>query len=450
MKRIARRSAGLMVLIAFFLLCTCIFMFKYFRDAGTWASHPANRALQQTNGQSGGKIISSDGVVLFSKTEYHKNADIRRALLHTVGDGGNKIVTDTRTRYRSVLSGYDVFDGLFGSSEKAGGTVVLTLDSSTCLAAYNALGKYNGTVGVYNYNTGEMLCMVSKPSFDPANVPDLTKPQYDGTLVNGLVNGKFTPGSVFKIVTAAAAIENIPNISTRTFTCDGGTTIDGKRVNCAAKHGNINFKDAFAKSCNAAFAIISEELGAKTLAKYADNMGVTKSFSVSGIDSSRGSVNLKNAAPIDVAWAGIGQHEDRVNPLQFMILMGGIAGGGTTRTPYYVDSVTSALGIPTDLRNPFNSSSMVSSSTAAELQVLMRYAVTSNYSEKGFADMELCGKTGTAEMGGGKQPHSWFVGFCADPKTPLAFVVVVENGGSGAGNAIPVARKVLAEAVKTF
>ena len=122
------------------------------------------------------------------------------------------------------------------------------------LAALDALGDKKGTVAVYNYKTGEILCAVSTPAFDPENVPDvaLDPDRYEGMYLNRFIQSKYTPGSIFKIVTLAAALESVPDILEQTFNCKGSCQIGADIVTCEGKHGKQDLKMAFRNSCNCA------------------------------------------------------------------------------------------------------------------------------------------------------------------------------------------------------
>lgn len=450
MRRIGRRAKIFAVVIVYFLTCSTVFLVRYAKDGSGWVVHPANQNVY-ANGElkEGGTILSADGTELFSlENGYADGETLRKATLHAVGDKSDSINTGVIKTNKAKLIGYDFINGVFQPFE--GGTqITLTLDADTCRAAYNALGSRKGTVGVYNYKTGEIICMVSKPSFDPENVPDLSGKAYEGVYVNRLTGGVYTPGSVFKLVTAAAAIDTIPNLYSRTFTCKGGTTIGGEWIKCSGNHGNVDFATALAHSCNAAFAELSVEIGKETLAEYAAKSGVGKQFSINGVDTSMGKFRVENAAAAELAWAGIGQYTDLVNPMGYMIYMGAVANGGRAVTPYYIKEIKTAYGLPQYFHFPSKEGRMLSEETAASLKSLMRNAVKVEYGESGFSGMELCAKTGTAEVDDGA-PHAWFTGFLDREDTPLAFVVVVENGGSGKGTALPVARTVLQTALKAF
>lgn len=131
----------------------------------------------------------------------------------------------------------------------------LTVDAKTCAVAYDMLTSYNkkGACVIYNYKTGEVICSVSTYAYDPAAPPEITEEnesEYDGVYIDNVLSSTYTPGSIFKIVTAAAAIENISDIYERTWNCTGSEEIGGSDVTCVASHGQITFKEALAHSCN--------------------------------------------------------------------------------------------------------------------------------------------------------------------------------------------------------
>lgn len=454
MKRMGNRARILAVVVIYFLTCTVLFGIKYVKSSAIWVAHPGNKNVY-SNGilKTPGYVVLSDGTTLFSKhldkTEYASDMTLRKATLHSVGDLHGYINTGVLKSKKTEFMGYDFLNGVYDDS-KEGTTITLTLDADTCKAAYNALGSKNGAVGIFNYQTGQILCMVSKPTFDPLNTGNIEKnpDKYEGIYINRLLNGVYTPGSVFKLVTAAAAIENIPDIYEREFQCKGYATINGQKINCSGNHGKINFKKALEHSCNSAFAMISDELGADIIKKYANKYCIG-SNEIDGITTAAGLYNATKDDAVGTAWSGIGQHNDLVNPCNFMMFMGAIANGGEVKTPYYIEDISSSFRIRDLFGIKSGNNNIMKSDTAKQLSELMRNNVESYYGDDRFKGMQLCAKTGTAEVSTGA-PHSWFAGFCGNTDTPLAFVVVVENGGAGNGAALSVASAALKAAVKTF
>lgn len=455
LKLLKRRAYGLLLLTLLLLAGMVIFLIRYAAESDDWAMKAMNKHLY-TNGilKTAGKIYDRNETILLQTVDgvqqYNENKTVRRAMMPVIGDSYGNIATSLQVAYSDRLSGWDPVNGAYrfhDNLSSLNSDLHLSLDADLCAAAYNAMNGRKGTVGVYNYKTGELLCMVSLPTFDPNSHPDVASDpdRYEGVYLNRLLSGLYTPGSVFKLVTAAAAIDSLENIDTMTFQCDGKTMIDGTAVTCLSSHGTIDFKEALAKSCNIAFADISLELGGKTLQKYADKAGMNDALQVDGIRTAAGRVHVSDTAGGDLAWAGIGQYSDMVNPLNFMAYVGAIANDGVRVTPTMIQDQSILSSLP---GAGVQKKRILSEETANKLKEMMRYNVTEEYGVNNYKGLELCAKSGTAQVGDGKEPHAWFVGFMDREDYPLAFVVVVENGGAGSKAAGTVARKVLNAAVK--
>ena len=298
---------------------------------------------------------------------------------------------------------------------------------------------------VYNYKTGEILCMVSAPSYDPLNVPEdiETNPRYEGAYLNRFLSSTFTPGSIFKTVTLTATLEKIPDLDSRTWTCEGSVQIGDETIVCSGTHGQQNIGDAFANSCNVVFAQLAQELGASTMKQYTDKAGLTDSYSVDGLPTAKGSFAWEGITDGQLGWAGVGQGQDQVNPCAMMCYMGAIANGGKAAKPYLIEKTVSPLGLPSLPRLNGKTSQLIASDTAEILAEMMAQNVQKTYGTGRFPNMDICAKSGTAEVGEGKTPHAWFTGFLRNEDAPYAFVVLVENGGGGNAVAGTVAGKVL-------
>ena len=445
MNTLTKRAYVLLGIITAFLIGLILLAVSFFIHGGTWATSRANGHLY-AGGQitNAGKILDRNGVVLAEsvngKRKFHADATMRKATLHVVGDQYGYIACGAHTVCRDQLIGYSRIEGIFNLvTEGEGDNVTLTVDANLNKIAYNALKGRKGCVGVYNYKTGEILCDVSAPSYDPTKKPaDIeTNKKYDGVYMNRLLTGLFTPGSTFKLVTSAGAIENIPDINTRTFNCTGAyTTKTGSKVICNNKHGKLDFGKALTKSCNSTFAAIGVELGADKLTKTVRALGLCDSYNISGVKTAKGRFDLSGAVEIDVGWAAIGQYTTLMNPLNMMMLAGAAANGGTTPVPYFVRSTL------TDTVGSLKTVSKLKPETASVLRTMMRNNVINNYGDKKFPNMSFGGKTGTAQVEGEKS-HAWFVGASMDANFPYAVVVVVQNGGGGSDEALPIASTVM-------
>ena len=449
MKKIERRTLVCLVLALCLAAGMCVFLGKYLLQGGSWASSAFNRHLYNTDGQlSSGTVLDRDGDVLSTVTDdgqrtYYDDADVRKATLHAVGDLQGNIGTGALNAFADKLTGYNLLNGAFGAG--AGSDLYLTIAARYNYEAYKALGGHAGTVAVYNYKTGEILCMVSAPSYDPLNVPaDIeTNDRYKGAYINRFLSSTFTPGSVYKTVTLAAALGEIPDLEQRTWTCEGSVQIGDETIICSGTHGQQNIGDAFANSCNVVFAQIAAELGADTLKKYTEQAGLTDSYSVNGLPTAAGSFQWDDITDGQLGWAGVGQGQDQVNPCALMVYMGAIANGGKAAKPYLIEKTVSALGLPSLPHFTGKTGQLVSPDTAQTLSDMMAENVQKTYGAGRFPNMDICAKSGTAEVGEGQTPHAWFAGFLRGEDTPYAFVVLVENGGGGSAVAGTVASRVL-------
>lgn len=436
----------LYLVLAVFAVMMVIFLGRLFIDGGTWAMQPYNKHMGTS---AMGKITDRDGVVLAQTVDgsrvYADDLTTRKALLHTIGDTDGYIGTGVQTIMRDKLSGYNIITGINNTVLTSWNTdVKLTLSAQVSADAYNALGEKKGAVMVYNYETGEVICKVSSPTYDPQDKPsDIeTNENYKGVYVDRNLLGSFAPGSTFKIVTQAAAMDKYSNTwEGIEYTCNGSVEIGGNKINCIGNHGTIGPYAAMGNSCNVYYSLLANDLGADTLQKKAEEMGFNKSLSFGDVSCTASSVDLSSADSNQLGWAGVGQYTDLSNPYHIMAMMGAIAEGGTYTEP----KLTSSSGLFDTASS--SSRTLMSSTTASQLKNLMRNNVKNYYGDSMFpSGMEICGKSGTAEVDG-KSPTSWFVGFSSSSSTPYAFVVVIEEGGGGLSVAGNAASKILTSIV---
>jgi len=432
------RSVAALILAAFLTVGLAYFVYLYITEGETWATYHANSHIVSALAGSSVSILDRNGVPLLigsgEERTYNQDLNIRKSTLHVVGDLEGNIYSPAMRAYSTVVSGYDTVGGI----KKGEDQITLSLDSGACCAALQAMGDRSGTIGVYNYETGEILCLISTPTYDPLDPPDLSAGEtgYEGIYVNRFFNSTYTPGSVFKLVTSAAAIDTIDDIFTQQFTCEGSMTLSGQKIVCNNTHGTIDFKTALAKSCNCALGQIAAQLGADVLQKYVDKVKICDSLTFQGVGTAKGQFDLSQANTGDLAWAGIGQYSTLVNPCAMMVLMGAVANGGRQMLPSLVAGESGKLA---DQIMPYT--------TASLLKEMMANDVAQTYGQGNFPGLSICAKSGTAENGT-DTPHAWFTGFLDDPDHPYAFVVVAESSGSGSEVAGSIANQVLQYMVK--
>lgn len=464
MKMITKRGIFLWIMSLAFVVGLVFMTVSLVQNGDTWVMKRFNHHVY-SNGEliGAGTIYDKDGDVLAETKDgdrvYSDSATTRKSTLHVVGDPKNFISTGVQSVYSARLTGYSLLFGVHNIQKYGkGNDLKLTIDRDICDEAYNALDGRKGTVGIVNYKTGDIVCSVSSPSYDVEDVPDslLTSERYEGVYINRLLGAHYVPGSTFKLVTAICAIENIPDIYSREWVCNGEyQPKSGVAIKCNANHGkHINFKDALAKSCNSAFAQIAIELGQEKLATTAKELGIGSVVTVSGtIDSYAGYFDATDKIKLGVdalGWTGIGQGNTRIAPITMLRIVSAVANGGNAVSFNIVDSLANQAGKALDFTLPSNQLSMMNSDVAAKLKEMMRYNVTDHYGESRYKGLNLCAKSGTAQIDSDESHNiAWFVGFMDDSEHPYAFVVAIENGNSGSQTAGPVAKRVLTKLVES-
>ena len=417
-----------------------VFVYRIVMYSDQWIQHTYNGHLSGNGGlANAGIIYDRQGTVLaYSENSlrlYNVDEITRLSTLHVVGDDSMNISSAIQSSYRSQLTGYHFFFGLgLPKSLQKGNDITLTLDANACNAAYYALDGYNGAVVVYNYKTGEVLCSVSTPTYDPLDPPEITEENesdYDGVYVDKVLAGRYAPGSTFKVITLCCALENLPDVENEIFHCNGSKKIGGKEVTCMHVHGDLTLKEGLSQSCNIVFAELAQRLGKDKMTATAEKMGFNSSYKINGTYTAQGNYNVKKANTNDIAWSGIGQYTVEANPMQMAIMCGAIANEGTAILPNEIKSGVSS--------SETTQKQLISNELAQKLDEYMRYDVTNYYGDDLFPTLTVCAKTGTAEVGEGKEPHAWMIGYAQDTDAPLAFAVIVENGGYGYSTAGPVA-----------
>jgi penicillin-binding protein 2 len=366
-------------------------------------------------------------------------------------DGGLQFEMDAHGRHVQVLRRVP---------STPGNDVVLTLDLALQAAAERGLDLTNtgrGAVVAVDPRTGAVLALVSHPAFDPSG--DLSKFLADPQLpfFNRALQGTYPPGSVFKTVTAMAALRDGWDIHKKIF-CSGVFRLGTKEFGCWKKHGLIDFMDAMTWSCDVYHYNMGLMAGVDAMEELGRALGLGEP---TGIDlPSEASGNLPGRAwkkkALKQPWydgdtvnMSIGQGYLTVTPLQAAMLMSAVANGGTLWRPQVVDRVLSPEGVelyhavPRDRRR-LELPAEVWDNVRTSLQEVVRRGTGGHASRP---DVVIGGKTGTAQNPHGED-HAWFAAYAGKPGEPASLVVVgfVENGGHGSEVALPVVREVLNEA----
>lgn len=426
MKTTGFRSFVLYILLFAFLGGLGWFTVNLALNGSKWATQPYNGHIYGDGvSTAAGTITDRNGMILAQSVDgtrvYAESESVRRSLLHTVGDSSGYISTAVQAVHRSQLVGYNLITGLNHTIlSDFGNNLQLTIDAAANAAAYNAFDGRNGSAFIYNYKTGEVLVKTSAPTYDPMNVPgDLSENEvYEGVFLDHTLSSSYTPGSIFKLVTAAAAMEYLPDWDTRTYTCEETYAVGDSRVTCMDYHGELNLEQALGHSCNIYFAKLALDIGGDSLQKKAEEMGFGDTFHFDFIETQESSIDLSGANDLETAWSAVGQDKVLANPYHMALLMGAIANGGETPEPYLIGHSTGTTYTLTD------------SATADALHSMMRSNVANYYGDYLFNGYTLCAKTGTAELDE-RNPNCWIVGFSDDASMPYAFAVCVQEGSSG-------------------
>ena len=446
MNNIAKRSRIAIILVGVLLAGLGVYFVTFLFRASDWMTTEGNPYVYSGTNVTSGIVLDRQGTVLQDSTNgrvYAESELLRKSTLHILGDRSGYINAPFLDSYADEVLGYNVLNGVYSTSDEPG-TVRLTISGEVQKTALNALNGKAGVVAVYNYKTGEILCAVTSPTYDPDNKPSdvETNPAYSGVYVNRLTQSTYTPGSIFKVFTTAVALETIPGIEDMTFTCTGSYSFGYDQVTCEKAHGEVSLTKALQKSCNCAYAQIAMLLGADTLNEYAQKYSIMEPVTFDGVTTAKGSFDVSGTEDVNVAWGAIGQYTDTINPLRYLQFMGQIAGGGKGAVPYLVAEITSG-GNRTYSAQTEQTSRILSTQAALQLQELMRANVVNIYGDYHFAGLTACAKSGTAQAGGGKAATATFAGFTTDEEYPLAFIVIVEEGGYGSDTCVPILSKVL-------
>ena len=423
------------------------FVWEYVTQAESWVSFSGSPHLYNSSNIGCGTITDRSGNLLLDISQgrtYSDDANTRKSTLHWLGDKKGFISASTVSTYAASMVGYDRINGVYNASDE-GGNARLTLSAKVQNAALEAMGNRKGTVGVYNYKTGEILCALTTPTYDPENVPDIandTTGAYDGVYLNRFLQSAYVPGSIFKIVTLSAPLDCVPGLEDMTFPCRGKIEYGTEAVTCEKAHGTQTLKQAFANSCNCAFAQIAEKVGKNNMVKYVKQFQVTQKLSFDGSTTAAGNYDISDTGAVSFAWSCIGQHSDLVNPARYMTFMGAIAGRGVAAEPYLMAKVTNG-GDTTYEAKTKKTDRLMSESVADTVAAYMRNNVKTVYGDGNFGGLPVCAKSGTSQLGGDQKSNAMFAGFVDSEQYPLAFIVVVENGGYGSHTCVPVISKVL-------
>lgn len=482
-KKIFWLYAVIFLLLIGYLLKICLY------DSHSFVANPSNPRLSQSyEGIKRGSIYDANGDVIAEDVEsseggfqrVYKNA---KYYAHVVGytvKGKAGVESKYNFRLETIHNEFAQRIGeLLFQKPIEGNSLVLTIDNRLQEIAGEELGNQRGSIVAMEPSTGKILAMVSNPTFDSNAVAEnwesLNSDEENSPLLNRATQGLYPPGSTFKIVTAAAALQADKSLSDFEIDCEGEEKFGHSIIHCydGKAHGKVDMDSAFAKSCNIYFSKLGIDIGADKLIAMANSFGFNKDIGLA-LEYSKSTFPMtENAGEMEIVETAFGQGRTLVTPLFMAMITSAVANNGMMMQPYVVDhSLTPSGGI----RNrtlPVKLNQAISPQLADEIKELMCGVVESGTAKKAAfsvsgtvtnsdktesgtsaskgaysGEIRVAGKTGTAENPQGDD-HAWFVAFAPADEPKIAVAVLLENAGKGS-NAIPAARNIMKEYIENL
>lgn len=435
-----------------------------------------------------GRILDRNGEVLAASERVGELAERHYSyppLAHVTGYASTRYgKSGVEEAYDSYLRGdrtADPFHALRNKllrGDQHGSDVKLTIDLRLQRAADDALGNERGAIAAINVRTGEVLALASHPYFDPNTLDERwaqLSQDPSQPFVARAVEGQYVPGSTFKIVTDSAALDlGIVDPNMRIHH-EADMIVQGFQIRNTnhPQLKDLTFAEEFAWSCNVAHAYIGLSMGSTgpidfgvlapaqpytwdkggvqaSVSKFKDyarrfGIGIAPPFD---LPTSAGRIaSGDDMTPVELANTSFGQGDLQVSPLQMALAAATISRGGEMPAPYLGMQAGEEGNIVT-LHRPSTLRRVVNVSTAQAMNAMMVLSVETAYAQPArIPGVPVGGKTGTAEVGGGRQPHSWFIGYAPADRPGTAVAVIMENKGSGTTFATPAGQKVLQAAL---
>jgi peptidoglycan glycosyltransferase len=472
-----RRVAFIVAAMFTSLLISCTWIQVV--NAGTLEKKPTNvRTLYKEYARQRGPLLLDSGTAVAESTP---SKDLYKFLRKYPGGAVYAPVTGyfstifgatgLESTEDSLLAGtsgqlfYRRISDLLTGRQPEGAQVTLTIQAKVQEAAYKAMGNQRGAVVALDPKTGDVLAMVSKPSYDPDllashNQDDVRKANKkllddpNDPQLNRAIRQTYPPGSTFKVIMSAAALSNgytpdsevdgpaalkLPQTTTLLHNDDGAACGPGDKTTLI---------HALEISCNTAYASLGLKLGQQTVRDQAAKFGFGQELSIP-LRVSQSTIPGELNQP-QLAQSSIGQFEDKVTPLQMAMVAAGVANDGVVMRPNLIKRVTTSEGQVLDEPKPEQLSEAMTPDVAGQLTTMMEAVVNSGTGTRAqIPGVQVAGKTGTAQHGTGAAPHAWFISFAPANDPKVAVAVLIEDGGRlgneafGGTVAAPIAKAVM-------
>ena len=452
-----------LLLFALFALLAVYGGYAITHYGSRWFAYSRNpRIRAQKENVIAGDVLDRSGILLATTQNnqrlYQSDEAARRAVVHLLGDDQGQVSNGVETFQSNYLYGFqatlpELVNSLFDGSPRRGDNVTLTVDSRLCTAitryfgAHSQTADHNGAAVVMNYKTGEVLALVSLPTFDPMNITSATVSDPGQPFWNRATQSVYPPGSTFKIITTDAALTNIPDIQTREIACTGGLDVQGQAIRDYgnAIHNSLSLRRAFTVSCNNAYALLELTVKDDALRRAAESFGFNDNFLFKDIVVENSVYPTTNRTLFELATSGFGQSAIVASPMHMCLVAAAIANDGVMMEPQLLLSAASSGGRVRASFSPRVYRTATTAANASVLQDYMRAVITGGTGTRAAVNgLTVCGKTGSAEssLKGQAITYGWFVGYITDDSLPFALSVIVEDipdGEGGGSTAAPIA-----------
>ena len=407
-----------------------------------------------------GTIFSRDNLVLATTVTDEDGKETRiypygKVFSHIIGyDTKGKMGVEGYGNYYLINSNISISQKVKNDTaglKNPGDNIYTTLDTRLQKACDSYLNVYQGAIVITEVKTGKILAMVSHPGFDPNEIDviwdKLIQDENNSVLLNRVTQGLYPPGSTFKICTALEFYrQNKESYQNYRYLCNGNIQYNGARVECyhGTKHGLVDFRESFVKSCNSSFANYGLHLDWTAYEQTMKNLLFNQKLPTS-LTTSNSSFTIPDMEDTSlVMQTSFGQGKTLMTPLHLNMITAAIANDGILMKPYVIDKVISAddkviKEFPQTKYGP-----LMLKEEAFVLQDIMTAAVTEGtYTKLKNLPYTVAGKTGSAEFSSNKEEcHSWFTGYAPAEDPEIALTLIMEGAGTGGDYAVPLARDI--------
>ncbi|MBD3291363.1 MAG: hypothetical protein GF393_00455 [Armatimonadia bacterium] len=441
--------------VGFALLCVYLGYWQVIRAPDLRADQHNTRAQDRLEKIEPGEVRDIDGNTLLGIVRgpdgWERTYPAGEFACHITGYNQRSGVQRTLRDALLGIGRYESPWSEFAEGPLQGNDVTLTIDLEAQELATRLLEGKRGAAVALGAENGAILTLVSAPGYDPERILDSEwdyqmfqqdpgKPE-----INRPLQGVYPPGSVLKVLTAAAVLDLDRVRRDTEFDCEGEYEIDGAEISCPREHGTVTLDEALGVSCNTTFAKLGQYVTADEFVDYMGRMHLLQPAQVP-LPSSRGSVGEFTGENREVLLAetAFGQGETQVTPLAIARMTLAVANDGMVLEPFLINRITSPSGEAVYSARDHEASRAISAETAHTVAGMMVNVVEEGTGEiVRLRGVDVAGKTGSAENPHG-QAHSWFTAFAPADDPRVVVTVVVENAGAGSETAGPIVRELLA------